>query len=142
MITTGVGRIIPFGYKEDKGAQSRLMDIMEEEHTVIVETRYRALARGRASFCKSGLERVYGERYIAFRDAYKHNKLGNVNYQDHAIEPRLVDESGIIELVALLRTGKSVVLLCTCPEDYERCHRRLIIRLLVERMPELKIVQW
>jgi hypothetical protein len=148
------GRLIPYGYSTDpKNAENRLCDIMCDPRTLLVDTRYTPFAPGRVwanRYGKSGLQHMYGDRYVFLSDSknergFDLNWLGNINYrkEDQHKGVKLVDERGIAKIVSLLRQEcKNVVLLCTCQETYEGCHRRVIISKVVELYPEVEIVQW
>jgi uncharacterized protein YeaO (DUF488 family) len=46
---------------------------------------------------------------------------------------------GIADLIECLREGHALILLCGC-RDYASCHRRLIVEMLVEQCPTVKII--
>ncbi len=73
------------------------------------------------------------------RSGFADHRHGNVNYKGGPI--RLANPAvGIAGLVRYLREDHDLILLCKC-EDYETCHRKLIVDLLVAQLPEVEVVQ-
>ena len=69
---------------------------------------------------------------------YVHEKgLGNLGYKRGTIE--IADISRIETVLAILRAGKSVALLCVCPQP-EDCHRLTLCEEAVRREPGLQVV--
>jgi len=99
---------------------------------LIIDTRMSP--NGNPDWTGAALRAKYGKRY---RWAGKF--LGNVNYKGGPIQ--LANPmTGIAGLIQYLKEGHDLILLCKC-EDYQACHRKLIVELLVGSCPEVEVVQ-
>lgn len=116
--------IYTFGYQGR--AVSELQEEVTRLHAIVIDIRLRprTWADGWAG---PDLTRALGA-------AYRHiGELGNLNYHDHDLPIRIADaEAGLIMPSVLLRTGRSVILLCGCARP-ETCHRSVVADLLHER---------
>ena len=95
------------------------------ENGLLLDIRYSPRSR-KAGFSRSGLERVFGERYRHVRE------LGNAGYQTGELE--LADADAGLTLVEGLAAehGGPIFLMCAC-EDGSYCHRSEVGRLLRKR---------
>jgi hypothetical protein len=83
---------------------------------------------------RSALEAEYGTRYHCAG-----RYLGNVNYGTGGPIELADATTGIRGLVQYLSEGHDLILLCGCAE-YESCHRKTVVDLLVEALPEVEVV--
>jgi hypothetical protein len=126
-------KIYPLGYAQPQAAQ--VMDtLMETPSTLLIDTRYSPSSM-RTEWRKHALEQKYGTRY-----RWAGQYLGNTNYQ-HGGDIELADPAaGIRGLRTYLAKGHDLILLCACKE-YEQCHRRTIVNLLLQEEPTVEVVQ-
>ena len=69
---------------------------------------------------------------------YVHEKgLGNLGYKRGTIE--IADVARIETILAILRAGQSVALMCVCPMP-DDCHRLVLCEEAVRREPDLQVV--
>lgn len=134
------GKIIPFGYAA-KGAHACFKTLMLDEEVqypwVIADIRYHPYAsRFHAAFSLRALSTIYTGRYQYIPG------LGNVHYrpEDRAKGIQLAHaEEGIATLAAMFRTTPHIILLCACSQ-YATCHRKLVVELLQQAMPEVEVL--
>src|SRR6266545_6149835 len=125
--------IYPIGYSS-RYAMQRIDELMKQPMTLLIDTRYKPISR-MPQWRKRTLERVYGECYC-----WEGESLGNINV-DTDLPMKLADpEPGITRLCAYLQRGYRLILLCQCP-DYESCHRKVIVRLLLKARPSVQVIQ-
>jgi hypothetical protein len=95
------------------------------EDGLLIDIRYSPRSR-KAGFSRSGLERVFGERYRHVRE------LGNADYQTGGI--RLADAEAGVQIIETLiaEQNSPLFLMCSC-EDGATCHRREVGKLLKKR---------
>lgn len=92
---------------------------------LLLDIRYSPRSR-KAGFSRSGLERVFGQRYRHVRE------LGNAGYQTGTLELADPDAGlALVEAVAAEHDGP-IFLMCAC-EDANYCHRSEVGRLLRQR---------
>ena len=126
-----MNKVYEVGY-DLNNAQQRVANLMADKRMLLIDTRIKPRS-WRHDWEGKTLQERYGERY---RQAGKF--LGNLNYKGGPI--RLADPStGIRGLIMYLREGHDLILLCHCA-SYDNCHRKEIIRLLKEAMPDVEIV--
>ncbi len=125
-----LGRLIPFGYSAP-GASTRLDALLQDEYVYLIDTRYSPRSR-RPEWQQSALQARYGKRYL-----WLGRSLGNINYKNGGVIQLANAEPGLARLVNGLLQGYSMVLLCACKE-YEQCHRRVIVEMLRERLPDIE----
>ena len=128
------GGVLQAGSRKEKatiylfGYSGKTLDQIAQalgEDGLLLDIRYSPRSR-KAGFSRSGLERVFGERYRHVRE------FGNADYQAGGI--RLADgEAGvrIVEALIAERSGP-LFLMCAC-EDAATCHRREVGKLLKKR---------
>lgn len=74
-------------------------------------------------------------------DVYIHEKgLGNPDYKSSKPATRVHDISRLEPVLAALRSGQSVGLMCYCPTT-AKCHRRLLVQAVLEQMPDVEVVE-
>lgn len=123
-------KVYPLGYARSGYKVEQMM--ARDPDLLIIDTRYSP--NGNPEWTGAVLKARYGRRY---RWAGKF--LGNVNYKGgpiHLANPCM----GISGLVQYLREGHDLILLCKC-QEYESCHRKLIVDLLQASCPEVEVVQ-
>ncbi len=115
-------RIFLFGYT---GKSLEQIEQALGDDGLLLDIRYSPRSR-KTGFSRSGLERVFGDRYRHVRE------LGNVNYQSGGIQ--LADEVAGLDMVEALAAehGGRIFLMCAC-EDGATCHRSEVGRLLKKR---------
>lgn len=128
MNSTTLGTIHTLGYAA-KDADEQLAQLMTDERTLLVDIRLSAHSRWHPRFNENALMLRYEARYK------QRKRLGNINYRNKALPIVLAEghEQSIAELVALLRSGRNIVLLCACSQ-YEQCHRKVVAELLRDAM--------
>lgn len=77
---------------------------------------------------KEELVRTLGSLYVHVPE------LGNVNYRGGPIQ--LLDPGVGVARVLSMMDSQEVVLMCAC-EDYDRCHRKVVVQELVAAAPFL-----
>lgn len=126
-------RVIPVGYGDAKH-RDLIARLMQDETMLLVDTRIspRSAVPG---WHRTSLERRYGNRFVWFGST-----LGNLHYKQPELGIAIVDlESGLTDLIALLRQRDTLLLLCGCGA-YEKCHRRVICDALLKCSSEIEIV--
>lgn len=126
----GLGQLHTLGYAA-KGSNEQLDALMADERTLLVDIRLKPRSRWHPRFNENELMLSYGQRYKLRK------RLGNLNYRKKALPIVLAEghEQTIAELVALLRAGHNLVLLCACAR-YEQCHRKVVYDLIQVAMGE------
>ena len=122
----------PIGYST-AGSQEHIDSLITKSKVLLIDTRKVPYSTWSKDWNKDALERKYGERYH-----WAGEFLGNINYKGGPIKlanPAL----GIKGLIMYLAEGYDLILLCQC-RDYSKCHRSVIVDLLLGRMPEVEIV--
>jgi len=125
------GKVIPFGYSAPD-SRSALDRLMASERTYLVDVRYSTRSVNKPEWSADSLKESYGARYLWIKD------LGNINYFGHGPIQIAHPEIGIPRLMNGLKQGYTLILLCTCTR-YEGCHRKVVIDLLLESMPDAQI---
>jgi uncharacterized protein (DUF488 family) len=118
------GTLYPVGYVHPDAA-AQLEQYMRDEHTLLIDIRYSPRSRWHPQWTKNALTTRYGTRYLWDQ------RLGNLNYRhpEQDIQLAAGHQQAAQEAAAMLRDGKSLVLLCAC-KDYERCHRKRVRELI------------
>lgn len=132
------GKVVPFGYTGNNGL-SRLDALMADDNRLIVDIRYSPHSRWHKQWEGRELEQRYFESFPLARYVWL-QALGNVNYRNG--EPiHIADAQGGIEALKNLLTlaERDIILLCACSE-YETCHRRVVVELLKQVMPEIEVL--
>ncbi|MBV9228055.1 MAG: hypothetical protein JOZ18_01990 [Chloroflexi bacterium] len=128
-----LGCLYPFGYSMPDSV-ARLDALMSDQHTLLFDTRYSPYSR-MSEWRQDALRARYGGKYH-----YTGLYLGNVNY-DRGGPMRIAEPyEGTNVLLLYLRLGFNLVLLCGCL-SYERCHRSVLVELVREREPEVRVIQ-
>lgn len=130
-MTPSYGVLYTFGYAgAGAGAGDALDAVMLAPMMLLVDIRLRPQSRYWPVWNKKHLLARWGSRYT-------HEKqLGNVNYKNRSLPVQLCGlrvEQAILGLVALLKQGYSVTLLCAC-RDFETCHRKVVAELIQHGM--------
>jgi hypothetical protein len=124
------GKIIPFGYAN--GGIPELERLMARENTYLVDIRLSPRSAWQR-FHKEALQVRFPKRYIHMPE------LGNVNYNRQEQGIKIADETrGIARLMRGISQGYTLLLMCGC-KRYESCHRRTVVNLLQEAMPEVSV---
>jgi uncharacterized protein (DUF488 family) len=126
-----LGTLYTLGYSATSAV--RLVEELVNLDVTIVDIRYRA-----DSICPLW-ERVTLSAWLG--KYYWHlPALGNTTYVNQGQPITLADpEAGLPKLIAHLRQGESLALLCVCAE-VEHCHRRLVAELVQARLPGLRVI--
>ena len=123
------GTLYTLGYATP-GAAVELEQVMQDASVLLIDIRERAQSRWWPHWNKKQLREKWGSRYT------HEKKLGNVNRRDRSLPIVLRGphpEQAIAGMVALLRHGYSLVLLCAC-KDYETCHRKVVAEMIQQAM--------
>lgn len=124
-------KVYPCGYS----VSGPLIEQLMQEHPDLLLIDTRAVPRSRlASWSQVALKIRFGERY-RWAGAF----LGNVNHATGGPISLAHPARGIAGLLLYLREGHDLILLCGC-RDYEQCHLRVIVQLLVEQLPVVEII--
>lgn len=105
---------------------------LEETNTILADIRLTPYSR-HAAWRESALRARLGPRYVHLP------ALGNIYHtqRDHPIV--LADaDTGVAQLIALLRQYRSVALLCACV-DVGTCHRAMVAALVTQHLPHVPI---
>ena len=130
---TDLGALLTFGYQGLTGPAD-LAELLEGTGVdTIVDVRLQPF--GRAPFNGPTASRDTVEALgIAYRSD---QRLGNLAYKTGGIE--INDIEAIEDVLAELRAGRSVALLCVCPNPIG-CHRSTLAEEAIRRMPGLRVV--
>ena len=124
-------KVYPVGYSMS-GALQYVDRLMAQPQMLLIDTRFSPKSWS-VDWRKESLREKYGNRY-RLAGAY----LGNLNFQGGPIE--LADpDTGIQGLCRYLEEGYDLILLCQC-QDYHRCHRKVIVDLLLQQI-SVEVVQ-
>lgn len=128
-LLTERGTLYTLGYSAP-GAAMQLERYMRAPRILLVDVRLRPASRWAHQWNRAALSSRYGERYRWDR------RLGNLHYKSHTLPIALAPghEDAIAELMALVLSGTSLVLLCAC-SDGRICHRTLVARLIQDALP-------
>jgi ASCH domain len=122
--------VIPFGYSN--GGVQEIERLMSLPDTFLVDIRYSPHSNWQA-FNHPALQARFGKRYVHLRE------LGNVNYRSDQPIKLASPTVGIARLTKGLEQGRTLILMCGCRE-YETCHRKVVVDMLREKMPDAQIV--
>lgn len=125
--------VYPIGYSS-RYAMQRIDELMQQPNMLLVDTRYYPTSR-LPQWRKQTLQCVYKDRY-RWAGAY----LGNVNVNTGLPIQLANSGPGIRQLCRYVQDGYQIIILCQCP-IYEQCHRRLVIDLLLQAMPNIQVIQ-
>jgi uncharacterized protein (DUF488 family) len=129
--TMATGVLIGFGYANLRDAAG-LRDLLEDDVDVVVDVRINRFSRIPAfSTGTQATVEAAGYRYRWLRG------LGNAGHRDGG-PMRLADPAEIEMVLAELRTGRNVAVMCVCA-DPSTCHRRLVIELASRTIPGLRV---
>jgi uncharacterized protein (DUF488 family) len=119
------------------GAPEYIHALMKSNsHLLLIETRKAPFSKPHPEFKWDKLERKYGKRYRKKAGEY----LGNRNYNIKGAPIEIIDlDTGVEVLISFLR-DYDILLLCQCA-DISRCHRRMILDALRERVPLAEIIE-
>ena len=125
-------KVYTLGYS-NVDACEKLASWMADSKTLLIDIRYTPdsyLYDWRGNY----LQKHHGRRY-----RWAGEYLGNVNHKMNNSPIKLANEkTGIRGLQQYLDEGFSLVLLCGCRE-YEHCHRKTVVDLLQQAMPDVVI---
>jgi uncharacterized protein (DUF488 family) len=123
--------VYPCGYSVHGPLIEALMQ--QDPSLLLIDTRSSPRSRI-PGWSEAALRRRFGERY-----RWAGATLGNVNYACGGPITLADPVRGIADLIECLYEGHALILLCGC-RDYTSCHRRLIVEMLVEQCPTVKII--
>lgn len=121
------------GYAQPQAAQYVESLMMGNPSTLLIDIRYSPHSM-RAEWRKESLEQKYGDRY-----RWAGQYLGNVLYRQAGAIKIANPVMGIRGLRMYLAERYELILLCACKE-YEQCHRKTVIELLLEQEPTVEVV--
>lgn len=123
-----VGKLYSLGYRTPR-AQERLDKVFAQyPDTFLVDIRYSP--KGLRGWDKQALEARYQASYMHVPE------LGNRNYRNPGHIEIVNLDAGVERIVKILESGLHVILLCAC-ENYNTCHRHLVVEAVQQRMKEL-----
>ena len=127
-----MSKVYTLGYS-NVDAGEKLAAWMADPKTLLVDIRYTPdsyLYDWRGGY----LQKQFGRRY-----RWAGEYLGNINHKVNNSPIKLANEqTGIRGLQQYLDEGFSLILLCGC-RSYEHCHRKTVVDLLLQAMPEVEI---
>ncbi|EFH82739.1 DUF488 family protein [Ktedonobacter racemifer] len=126
-------KVVEFGYA-GAGGEERLHQLMQDEKAILCDIRLSPRSKWYPQFNGKALRETYGARYLWLGET-----LGNKNYNNDEGIVLADPERGITRLMAGLRKGYTLILLCAC-KQYESCHRHTVVDLLREKVPGLEVV--
>jgi hypothetical protein len=127
-----LGCLYPFGYSMPNSI-ARLDKLMSDKDTFLFDIRYSPYSRW-PQWRRDALRARYGAAYH-----YAGRYLGNVNYRQDGPIQLAEPISGIRPVLLYLSLGFNLVLLCGC-RSYENCHRKVIVEMVRERVPEVRVI--
>lgn len=105
---------------------------LEETNTILADIRLTPYSR-HAAWRESALRARLGQRYVHLP------ALGNIHHTRRDQPIVLADaDTGVAQLIALLRQHHSVALLCACV-DVGTCHRAMVAALVAQHLPHVPI---
>lgn len=130
-----MNKVYPIGYNAG-GAEACVEQLMSDPNTLLIDIRYSPRS-WRSTWQEATLRNSFGERYRAAG-----RFLGNINYSSKINKPiKIADPRvGIHGLMSYLKEGHDLILLCQC-SSYLDCHRKVVVDLLLKKMPEVEVVQ-
>ena len=130
---TDLGPLYSFGYSGIKGADDLADLLLGHPISHVVDVRLQPF--GKVPFNGPRASRDIVEALgIAYRSD---QRLGNLNYRTVGI--RIKNIEAIEDVLDDLRAGRSVALMCACPDPAD-CHRLTLCEEAVRRMPDLQVV--
>lgn len=124
-------KVYPCGYSVHSAQIAALMEA--DSSLLLVDLRKSPDSRIPA-WKSSRLRTPYGQRYGWFGET-----LGNLNYKTGGPVRLANPGPGIACLVRKLQQGHNLLLLCGCA-NFETCHRREVVTLLKQAIPEIEVV--
>jgi len=134
----GLGTLYTIGYGSLKGSED-LARLIDGEHIdVLFDVRY--APTGRNPLWRSGAVALTVQQ--AGIPEYVHmQSLGNPDFKSGKPAYRVLDdEAGMPPLIARLKSGQNVALMCVC-KDTPHCHRRLVVAMAKDALPTLHVVE-
>jgi uncharacterized protein (DUF488 family) len=126
------GKLYTVGYAALE--EIELLQSFLSDRILLIDIRYFPSSRWRPEWSRKRLCERFASNYQHIRE------LGNVNYHSNNLPIQLVDsEQGISKIVQLLQLGHDICLLCAC-SDWETCHRRTVVDLVQDEMPDIQPV--
>lgn len=133
-------KVIPVGYGNAKH-RDLVPALMANADTMLVSVCYSRRAALYA-WSVANLTKLYGEQF-----KWLGASLGNINYKHPEMGIEIADlDTGLLDLLALLWSGKTVLLLCGCgsmeptKQHPHGCHRKRICDALAEECSQVEIV--
>jgi Protein of unknown function, DUF488 len=125
-------KVRTLGYS-NVGAGEKLASWMSDPKTLLIDIRHTPYSY-LYDWRSESLQKQYGRRY-----RWAGEYLGNVNHKLNNSPIKLANErAGIQGLRQYLDEGFTLILLCGC-RDYEHCHRKTVVNLLQQAMPEVEV---
>jgi len=122
-----LGRLYTFGYQRHRTPEALAQLAAEHDFGIVVDVRFKPWPpQPKANVESAGL------RYISEK------RLGNAAYRGGGIEIADLD-GGLVGILAWLRCGDSLALMCACSEPTD-CHRRTITEECQRRLPDLVVI--
>ena len=124
--------VYPIGYSS-RYALQRIDTLMQQPNMKLIDLRCNPTSQF-SQWRRKTLEHVYEANYY-----WAGETLGNRNYATGLPIELLNGETGIACLCEFLKRGFHLILLCQC-SDYRACHRAMIVRMLLQTMPSVRVV--
>jgi hypothetical protein len=125
-------KVYPLGYARSGYKVEQMM--ARDSKLLIIDLR-KSPNSSMLDWAKPALEAQYGHRY-----RWAGRYLGNVNHANNGPIQLADPATGIKGLVQYLSEGHDLILLCGCAE-YDACHRKVVVELLVAQLPAVEVVQ-
>ena len=124
-------QVYTFGYS-NSATHGPMGELLADKQTILIDLRLSPRSRWQPAWNKDRLASLWGGQYL-----FLGYWLGNTNYQDRSLPIQFANsEKGLETLETMLQQGRIPVLFCAC-RDYKTCHRRVVVELLMERIPGL-----
>jgi uncharacterized protein (DUF488 family) len=134
-MTTGLGTLIDFGYGSLRSVEdlARLLGAIQAD--LLVDVRFSRRSRNPLF---SGDAAGATARAAGVASYVAEPRLGNPSYRTAGTQG-IADAGGLETVLAALREGRNVALMCACAE-LSACHRRTVINLAEELEPQLRTI--
>lgn len=126
-----LGRLYPIGYMMPFAFKHIQEVLAGDPHAYLIDIRYKAWS-WKPEWRKEALEQEFKQRYRHWPS------LGNINYNNDGPIKIVDPERGVVAIVKALGQGCSLILLCAC-QQYEQCHRRTVVELVQQQLPEVEV---
>jgi uncharacterized protein (DUF488 family) len=127
------GRLYSLGYARLRGVDDLRRLLADTEVDTVVDVRLRPWGRPPFNGPRATQLLVEAAGFLYIWD----QRLGNRGYKSGTIE--IADIEAIEDVIAMLRAGQGVAMMCVCA-DVAECHRQVLADEAARRLPGLRVV--